>query len=104
MEYMIDSSPVEINFAPTPVEEVLQNVKFILLTVVGSVPLDRKFGVTGLFVDKPTEIAKAMLSAEIFENVHRNEPRVTVKQVAYRDPDREHQGRLLAEVKVEIDA
>lgn len=102
MEYTIDSSPGAVNFAPSPVEEVLQNVKFILLTIIGSVPLDRTFGISGRAVDMPTEAAKATMTAEIFRTIHKYEPRATVRQVAYRNPQSEYQGKLLAEVKIDV--
>lgn len=34
----------EVNFGATGVEEVLQNIAFILATVVNSCPMDRSFG------------------------------------------------------------
>ena len=102
MEYIIDTINDEINFAPSPVEEVLQNIKYILLTTINSVPLDRKFGIDGSFVDKPTEIAKAFYSAEIYKKVHQYEPRCTIKEIIYTERDKEYTGRLSPKIKVVI--
>jgi phage baseplate assembly protein W len=55
----------DINFGATGVEEVFQNVKYILLTEYFSVPLDREFGMDFSMVDKPIPVAEAMLTQEI---------------------------------------
>ena len=44
----------KINFAPdSEVEEILQNIRTILSTRIGTVPLDRDFGTTWEHIDKP---------------------------------------------------
>ena len=46
--------PSEVNLSPAnKYEEILQNVRTILATPVGSVPLDRDFGVDMRFIDRP---------------------------------------------------
>ena len=55
-----------VNFAPkTEVEEILQNVRTILATRLGTVPLHRGFGVTWEHIDKPLHVAK-MLTQILF--------------------------------------
>ncbi len=50
----------EIDFAPsTELQEILQNVRTICTTAKYSVPLDREFGINGVFVDEPVNRAKA---------------------------------------------
>lgn len=91
-----------IDFAPATVaEEVLQNVRTIITTVQGSVPLDRAFGIDGEVVDLPINVAKAKLTNEIFRAIRRYEPRVEVTKIAFSG---EETGRLLPEVTVEIKA
>ena len=106
MEFIVDTSLQDVNFAPDPVEEILQNVKYIMITMKYSVPLDRLFGISGEFIDKPPEIARAIYSAEIIQKIHRHEPRATVTDVisAERVPGEFATGRFNAAVKVRVDA
>ena len=73
----------EVRIGLTGVEEVLQNVAVILATPKGSVPLDRDFGTTWMFIDAPTPKAMALLRSEIVESLRRYEPRVRVLAVAF---------------------
>lgn len=93
--------PAEVNFAPaTELEEVVQNLRTILSTAVGTVPLDRDFGVPVDLIDQPMPVAQAKLTAQIVKAVHKYEPRATVKRVTYTgDAD----GRLVPKLEVEID-
>lgn len=90
----------EIDFAPaSSVAEIVQNVKTIVGTVVGTVPLDRDFGVDSSLVDLPMPVARAKLAAELIEKVERYEPRVKVRSVAFSgDAD----GRLTPRLEVDI--
>lgn len=69
-----------IKFGATGVEEILQNVAFILSTSIMSCPLDREFGWnTGL--DDPIHIRKAKIVYEITEAVSKFEPRAIIDSV-----------------------
>ncbi|MCP4020939.1 MAG: hypothetical protein GY729_03780, partial [Desulfobacteraceae bacterium] len=65
------------------IREIIQNIKTIIATIKGTVPLDRTFGITGDFIDKPLPVAQAMFSGEIVEEVQKQESRVTVKNVSF---------------------
>ena len=54
-------------------------------TTKGSVPLDRDFGVSADYVDKPMAKAKAMLAAEIIQAVRKYEPRVTITGISFTE-------------------
>ena len=90
-----------VNFAPAnELEEIVQNLRTILNTAVGTVPLDRDFGVPVDLTDKPMPIAQARLTAQIVKAVRRYEPRAAVKRVTYTgDAD----GRLVPKLEVDID-
>lgn len=90
----------EVSFAPkTIVEEVVQNVRTILSTVVWSVPLDRRFGISASMLDSPLPEAMAALSSEIYTAVKRYEPRCVIKKITFEgDLD----GRLVPKVRIEI--
>lgn len=89
-----------LNLAPaTRVEEVLQNVRMIISTVKYSVPMDRAFGIDGVIVDRPINMAKAHLSNEIFRAVHRYEPRAVIESIAF---DGDESGKLTPRIKIRI--
>lgn len=100
------SSPLTaIEFYPSDVlREIAQNVRTILSTVLGSVPLDRTFGINSDMLDAPQPVAQAMLVSEIVTAVERNEPRVRVVGVAWEKPSNEtdtQNGVLIPRVTVE---
>lgn len=89
-----------IDFAPeTEAAEILQNVRTILATTVGSVPLDRAFGVDASCLDRPMAKARAMLASEIIMKIRKYEPRVTVTSVDFEE---DMDGILRPKVQVKI--
>lgn len=91
-----------VDFDPSSeVEEIIQNVRTILGTVRGTVPLDRKFGVDSKIVDIPINRAKASLQSDIIETVAKYEPRAQVLGVTFADSDA-MTGRLQPAVRIRI--
>jgi phage baseplate assembly protein W len=91
----------EISFAPkTEAEEVIQNVRTILTTRRGSVPLDRSFGMNTSIIDQPVNRIRALLTTDIIETVERYEPRAEVTAVDFSGDGAE--GIILPRVKVVI--
>ena len=89
-----------VDFAPaTETAEILQNLRTILATTEGSVPLDRAFGIDATCVDLPIEKARAKLASEIIVKIRTFEPRVTVTSLTF-EADRE--GILKPKVQVKI--
>ncbi|WP_041076926.1 hypothetical protein [Bacillus sp. OxB-1] len=88
-----------INFGATGVEEVLQNVAFILSTPLMSCPLDRAFGWI-MEIDSPIHIAKARKASQLTEAIHAFEPRAIVQEVIF-DGDG-LKGKLIPKVRVSI--
>ncbi len=64
-------------------EEIIQNVRTILTTRKGSVPLDREFGIDAGIIDKPTTNIGGLLTVAIMEAVEKYEPRVKVQSVSF---------------------
>lgn len=83
MEFDITATLRPIDFKPTRLEEILQNVRTILVTPKYSVPLNRNFGITATMLDLPMPVAQAKLTNEIIEAVQRYEPRVRVTQITF---------------------
>ncbi len=90
-----------ITLAPsTVVEEVLQNVAMILSTPKFTVPLDRNFGLSARFLDKPSPVSEAMIIAEVIDAIEEYEPRAEILNVTFeRD---ESIGKLIPRLEVEI--
>jgi len=83
-DYIVTVTTGPINFAPaTVVEEVLQNVRFIISTPKYSVSLFREFGVSATYLDAPMNVTKAQLAAEIATNIPLYEPRAQVKKITW---------------------
>lgn len=79
MKYVV--TPIkEIDFGATGIKAILQNVSFILSTVVYSCPMDRKFGWTP-DIDSPIHISRATNIAQIIQAIQDYEPRAIVHEV-----------------------
>lgn len=86
MIYEVTSDLPKINFGATGVEEILQNVAFILSSVIFSCPLDREFA-WDPDVDSPIQVATARNIARVTSAIRQHEPRATVIRVEMRgDP------------------
>jgi phage baseplate assembly protein W len=73
-----------INWSPTPVQEVVQNVETLLATAPGSVPLSRAMGTPQDVIDLPESAVAARLQADVIRAVRTYEPRVAVKSVTLK--------------------
>lgn len=81
-------------------DEIMQNVRTIITTVKGSVPLDRDFGIDPSILDSPTTVIESKLTSAVIEAVERYEPRVKVMGISF-DGDAED-GIITPKVKVMI--
>ncbi len=100
---VVSGAPQPINIGATGLEEIFQNVRIILGTVRGTVPLDRPFGVSDTVLDEPLPEAVARLSGEIVGEVEKQEPRVKVISVHFLpDADGAVDGRLYPVVEIEV--
>lgn len=81
-------------------EEIIQNVRTIITTRNGSVPLDREFGIDTKVIDRPSTNVQGVLTVELMETVEKYEPRVKVKSVSYEGDGKE--GSICPTVRVVI--
>jgi phage baseplate assembly protein W len=72
-----------LNLAATGLNEVIQNVRVICNTLVGTVMLDRKFGLTGKYLDAPQNKAQMILVTELCAGLTYFEPRVIFKSIQF---------------------
>ena len=80
---------------------VLQNIAVILSTPKGSVPQYREFGLSTVFLDKPTPLAKMMMIAEVREAIERWGPRARYVGMTFEERIT-RPGTLWPTVEVEI--
>lgn len=87
IEYTVDlQQKAWIDFAPATVrEEVHQNLRTILTTVLGSAPGSRSIGIDYDHIDEPEHIAKARIGGSIRTAIFEQEPRVNVTSITFSD-------------------
>jgi phage baseplate assembly protein W len=96
----IESLPANITYGLTGVSEVMQNVRTILMTRRGTVPLDRNFGISFDFLDSPINTTRAKAEQEIFLQLKKYEPRAILKQIMWETDVTS--GKISPSVKVEV--
>lgn len=78
-----------------------QEIRMVLATRKGSVPLDRDFGIVWDFVDLPMAEAMQGMIAEIGQQLEKYVPRIRVMDIAFSSDD-PVEGLLSPKVTVEI--
>lgn len=108
MEYEVSLENLnDVNFAPSTVAaEVLQNVRTILDTVVGTVPLERNIGVSWDYVGKPLPVAMDLLRVAVSNAIAVQEPRAQILSINFDQPENNiefaEQGILKPRVRIYI--
>lgn len=88
MDYTLNLSAREIKIIPdSTVEEILQNVRTIILTELGSVPMHREFGTDNDLIDAPLPVAQNKLTANIAKAILKWEPRARLKKIRWQKSD-----------------
>ena len=81
-------------------EEILRCIRNLIMTPVGTVPLDRDFGIDQSILGLPIDAAQSLLAVEIIDKVDRYEPRVSVTEVELTATI---DGKITAKVVIESD-
>ena len=90
-----------INLQPSSVvEEVIQNVRMIMSTLIYTVPYDRTLAITGEYLDNPIQLNKALVQADIFNAIKNREPRAEVRNISFEGDALE--GKLKPTVRILI--
>jgi phage baseplate assembly protein W len=79
-------------------EEILRCIRNLIMTPVGTVPLDRDFGIDQSILGLPIDTAQSLLAVEIIDKVERYEPRVSVSEV---ELTANIDGQIIAKVVIE---
>lgn len=99
MEFEVSGNLEQIEIGATGNSEIIQNLKVILSTYKGSVPLNRNFGFPPTPIDLPMEAAEAVVASEVVDAISKYEPRVDVKSIDFL---RSEDGLIKPVVKVII--
>jgi phage baseplate assembly protein W len=104
-EFEITADLRNVVFSPSSeIQEIIQNVRTIISTRKGNVPLDRDFGLDWGFVDQPLAVSQAMLSAEVVRQVKKYEPRAVVIRVGFDPSSNAADGQLKPIVVIGVNA
>ena len=97
------TTPDIIIHPPDLATEVVQNVRMILTTIKGTLPLDRDFGLSADIIDQPIDRAQAMIIRDVYEQLRACEPRAEIIRVFFQGNDADAaDGRLLPTVTLRI--
>ncbi|QKS70263.1 hypothetical protein FLK61_26240 [Paenalkalicoccus suaedae] len=95
-----DNVTIEVNFGANGSDEVIQNLHMLFTTPIGTVPLDREFGIDTSFLDQPINVAQALLRAEYANKTEIYEPRAFVTEVQFES---DIKGNLIPKVVIDVD-
>ena len=84
MELTVDMNvPATVEIGATGLRALAQEIRTVLATRKGSVPLDRDFGLSWDFLDSPLPESRLLLVAEIGPALERYVTRIKVKSVSF---------------------
>ena len=89
--YTVTNNIEPIIWGADGTEAILQCVKMIITTPVGSVPLDRGFGIDISLLDTKSEDGFSKFADYVKDLVHKFEPRVIVKNVEVTQDKKQEQ-------------
>lgn len=95
------AKPAAVKVGATGLAGLAQEIRTVLSTRKGSVPLDRDFGLSWDHVDKPTNEAMLYMVAEIGQELEKSVPRIRVRDISFSSTD-PLEGMLAPKVTVEI--
>lgn len=72
-----------INFAPTETDEIMQNVRMIILSAMKTCPMHRSFAWDGGILDRPINVVQSILGARLIAAVNQYEPRAELTGVTF---------------------
>ena len=90
-----------IRIGATGLDGLEQEIRLLLSTRKGSVPLDRDFGLTWDYVDLPMPEAMSYMISEIASQLEKYVPRIKVRDIEFKSDD-PLEGILQPTVTVEI--
>ena len=103
MELDITGQLNKVVIGATGLPAIIQQVQIVCATQVGTLPLDRAFGVQVDYLDMPLPVAKAKATASVISGIETYVPGVSVLSVSWtRDDDAALDGKLIPVVRIKI--
>jgi len=102
MEVDVTTKFTPWDFGATGTKEILQNVRMILATESWSAPLDRDFAWIPDALDRPQNVAQAILAQQLVQAVRKYEPRAQVTKITFDSEGDSINGQLKPIVRVVI--
>ena len=81
---------LEYTFQDNALAELDRQLALLLSTQVGTMPLDREFGIQQNYVDKPPEVVKSLYTAEVTKKVPQFIPWLRVYEVTWNYGEQGH--------------
>ena len=106
MATLVVSNTLEnIQVGATGVTSIAQQIRTLLNTRKGSVPLDRDFGISWDCIDQPIPEARQLLVSEVAQALKTYVPSVTLKSIEFSalDNNTASDGKVTYSVTVEYD-
>jgi hypothetical protein len=98
---LVLGQPNIITIGATGIDEILQNVRTILSTIRGTVPLDRDFGFDYTIIDAPLTEVYAKLSVDFENLINTYEPRAKFRDLSFVESEK-NDGELKVKVRILI--
>ena len=76
-----------VKIGATGIIQLEQEIRTVLATRKGSVPLDRDFGISWEFIDLPLTEAMQRMIAEIATQLEKYVPRIRVQDIVFKSHD-----------------
>jgi len=103
MELNIRGQLGKVVIGATGLPAIIQQVQIVCATQVGTLPLDRAFGVQADYLDMPLPVAKAKATASVISGIGKYVPGVQVLSVSWvADTDAAQNGKLIPVVRIKI--
>jgi len=80
---MIDVTSIQIVSSSKIPQVIIDGLKMLWTTPVGTVALDRDFGINMSFVDMPIPKSKQMFTVEVYAKTKKYEPRISIKKISF---------------------
>ena len=74
---------LEYTFSDDALADLDRQLHLLLTTRAGTMPLDREFGLSMDYLDRPAEAAKSLYVAELVEKVNKFIPEIRVQEVKW---------------------
>lgn len=88
---------LEYTFTSDALADLNRKITLLMTTPVGSIPLDREFGIDWSFIDTPTETAKSLFTAEVVGKIQKFMPEIRIEAVDWIVDD---SGNLIPKVVI----